>query len=120
MQGGSLVGLGGKEEACLERMALERGRIGAAVENALFPWGTMLCGWVLVKSEVGGGEGRRHSSEDFELLCKEQQKTVAQGLPLPWGALWVGMSRHSLPHPRRTVLARELSALKPSFSSGFK
>lgn len=44
MQGGSLVGLGGKEEACLERMALERGRIGAAVENALFPWGPMLCG----------------------------------------------------------------------------
>jgi len=24
-------------------------RPGAAVENALFPWGTVLCGWMLVK-----------------------------------------------------------------------
>ena len=68
------MGLGGREEACMEGTALVKksSRTGAAAENALFPRGTMLCGWVLVKSEVEGGEGKRGSSENLELLCKEQ------------------------------------------------
>lgn len=35
------MGLGGREEACMKGTALvkKRSRTGAAVENALFPWG---------------------------------------------------------------------------------
>lgn len=79
MQRGSLVGLGGKEEACLEQTALERGRVGAAVENALFLWGTMLRGWVLVKSEVGGG--------GLGAALQGTAKNCSSGLPLQPGAL---------------------------------
>lgn len=59
----------------------KRSRTGAAAKNALFPWGIMRCGRVLVKSEVEGGEGKRGSSEDLELLRKEQRQIVAQAYP---------------------------------------
>lgn len=36
--------------------------------------GTVLSGPVLMKSEVEGGEGKRGSSEDLELLCKDRDK----------------------------------------------
>lgn len=76
------MSLGGRDETCMEGTALvkKRSRTGAAVENVLFPWCTKLCGQVLVKSEVEG-EGKRDSSEDLQLLCKEQQQTVAQAYP---------------------------------------
>lgn len=41
------------------------------MENALFPQGTMQCGWELLESEVERGEVRKGSSEDLELLYKE-------------------------------------------------
>lgn len=77
------MGLGGKEEACMEGTGLvkKRSRTGSATESLLFPWDKMLCGWVLVKSEVEGGGGKRGSSEDLELVCKEQWQTVAQAYP---------------------------------------